>query len=137
MLDKVIGIFGAVFVNILFALCGAMFVGLVGEWYALQNEAAYLANSMAKYGGYTTEANAELARFISERGLDRTRLAVQVSAPGGPVPWGTPVRASVTYRFPYRVGRFVSFDVPLVGSARAVSAYVPGTYSVTYTYPAF
>ena len=137
MLDKVVATFGGLLVLVVFSLGCAFLVGLVGEWYALQNEAAYLAASQAKYGGYTTEANAELSRFIAERGLERSRLSVEVSAPGGPVFWGTPVRARITYRFPYRLGRWASFDVPVTGAGRAVSAYVPGAYGVAYTWPSY
>ncbi|MEW5898764.1 MAG: hypothetical protein AB1652_06275 [Bacillota bacterium] len=137
MLDKVIATFGALFVILLFMLGGALFIGWIGQWYALQNEADFLAKSQGKYGGYTTEANAELNRFIAERNLDRSRLTVQVSAPGGPVYWGTPVRATITHNFPFRLGNFVAFDVPVTGAGRSVSAYAPGAYNVTYTWPTY
>lgn len=135
MLDKIIATFGALFILLIFTISGALFVGLIGQWYAIQNEAAFLAASQGKYGGYTTEANAELSRFISERRLEKSRLVVQVSASGSPRPWGTPVTATVTYNHPVRLGRWVSFDAPVTGRGRAVSAYLPGTYSVTYTSP--
>lgn len=137
MLDKVVGTFGALFVILLFTFCGTIFAGLIGEWYALQNEAQFLAQSQGKYGGYTTEANTELQNFVADRRLDRSRLTVQVSAPGAPVPWGTPVRATVTYNFPYRLGRWVSFDVPVTGRGRAVSTYLRGAYNVSYTSPSW
>jgi hypothetical protein len=137
MLDRVIGTFGALFVVLIFVLCGALFIGWIGQWYALQNEADFLAKSQGKYGGYTAEANAELAQFIAERNLDRTRLEVRVSAPGGPVFWGVPVKASVTYRFPFKLGRWVSFDVPVTGTGWSVSTYAPGAYGVTYTWPSY
>lgn len=137
MLDKVVAAFGAVFVLLVFALGCAVFMGLTGVWYALQNEADFLARSQAKYGSYTWEANVELNRFINERGLDRSRLTVEVSAPSNPVPWGTPVRAAVRYNFPFRLGRWASFDVLITGVGRAVSAYAPGAYQVTYAWPSY
>ncbi|SHE97781.1 hypothetical protein SAMN02745218_01195 [Desulfofundulus australicus DSM 11792] len=137
MLNEVVATYGAVFVLVVFVLGCAMLVGLAGEWYVLQNEAAFLAASQAKYGGYTQEANVDLQRFVSERHIDRSRLSVEVSAPGSPVPWGTPVTARVTYNFPFRLGKWASFDVPVTGAGRAVSAYVPGAYDVTYTYPSW
>ena len=137
MLDKVVAAVGALIILCVFAVGLALTSGITGFWYALQNEAAYLAASQAKYGGYTTEANAELNRFIAERNLDRSRLTVQVSAPGAPVYWGTPVRANMTYRFPFRLGRWATFDVPVTGAGRAVSAYAPGAYNVTYTWPGY
>ena len=137
MLDKVIGTFGALFIILIFVLCGVLFIGLVGQWYIIQNEAQFLAHSQGKYGGYTQEANNELQTFVAEKGLDRDRLSVQVSAPGAPVPWGTPVHAKITYNFPYRLGQWVNFDVPISGQGRAVSTYLRGAYNVSYTYPSW
>lgn len=137
MLDKVIATFGALFILLLFTICGTLFIGMIGQWYAIQNEAVFLATSQGKYGGYTTEANAELNRFITERRLEKTRLNVEVSAPGTPRPWGTPVTATITYNHPIRLGRWLSIDAPIAGHGRAVSAYLQGNYQVTYTSPAY
>lgn len=137
MLDKVIATFGGLFILTVFALGLAMLSGLTGLWFAFQNEADFLAKSQGKYGGYTTEANAELGRFIAEKRLDRSRLTVQVSAPGGPVWWGSPVRATVSYNFPFKLGRWAAINVPLTAYGRAVSAYVPGSYSVVYAWPVY
>ena len=137
MLDKIVGTFGALFVILLFTFCGTLFVGLIGEWYAIQNEAQFLAQSQGKYGGYTQEANTELQNFVTTQHLDGSRLTVQVSASGAPVFWGTPVHATVTYNFPYQLGQWVSFDVPIAGRGRAVSTYLPGAYNVNYTSPSW
>ena len=137
MLDKVVATFGALFVLTVFVIGFAISLGLMGLWYNLQNEAVYLAVSQAKYGGYTTKANTELNRFIQECKLDRSRLTVQVSAAWGPVPWGTPVRATLTYRYPFKLAKWFTFDVPVTGAGRAVSAYVPGIYNVSYTGPIY
>lgn len=137
MLDKVIATFGALFILVVFALGLAMLSGLTGLWFGLQNEADFLAKSQGKYGGYTTEANIELGRFITDRRLDRSRLTVQVSAPGSPVSWGNPVRAAVSYNFPFNLGRWATINVPLTAYGRAVSAYVPGAYNVAYTWPSY
>ena len=123
------------FVVLLFAFCATLFIGLTGEWHAIQNEAQFLAQSQSKYGGYTPEANTELREFIADRRIDRTRLSVYASASGAPVAWGTPVHATITYNFPYKLGKWVDFDVPITGQGRAVSTYLPGAYNVSYTHP--
>ncbi len=135
MLDKVIGTVGSLFVILLFVICSAVFVGYIGQWYIIQNEAQFFAQSQGKYGGYTQEANTQLSSFISEHKLDRTRLTIQVSSPGNPSPWGMPVKATINYNFPFRVGNLVNFNVPVKGVGESVSTYLPGAYSVTYTYP--
>lgn len=135
MLDKVIGTFGVMFVILLFTITGGMFIGTIGQWYIIQNEAQFLAASQGKYGGYTTEANAELQKFIADHKLDPKRLNVEVSAAGIPAPWGKPVTARITYNSPFKLGQWVSFDIPLSGYGRAVSNYLPGAYSVTYISP--
>ena len=136
MLDKVIAMFGALFILLGFAMSSTLFVGMICQWYALQNQAQFLASSQGKYGGYTTIADASLDQFINDFRLDRTKIDVTVSAPNAPVPYGTVVTAQVTYPFEFKIGDwFTPFTVPLSGRGRSVSTYLPGTYSVTYTAP--
>ncbi|NSW82733.1 MAG: hypothetical protein HPY90_05570 [Syntrophothermus sp.] len=135
MLDKVVGVFGALFLILLMTFTSALFIGMIGQWYAIQNEAQFLAVSQGKYGGFTTQANAELQRFVSDRKLDRQRLDVQVSAAGGPVAWGQPVTAQITYQYPFKLGKLISFNVPISGKGWSVSTYLEGAYSATYTSP--
>jgi len=136
MLDKVIGTFGTLFVILLFAMTSTLFVGMIGQWYAIQNQAQFLAESQGKYGGYTTIANNSLNGFISDFNLDRSKLQVNVSAPGGPVSYGSVVEAEIVYPFEFKLGNsFTPFNVPLTGRGRSVSTYLPNTYNVTYTAP--
>jgi len=136
MLAKFVAAVTSLFILLGFALCCALLVGMIGQWYALQNEAQYLAVSQGKYGGYTTEADEGLRDFIRERNLDPARLTVEVSAPNAPVPWGTTVWARLTYRFRFGAGNFLApFEVTLTATGRAVSTYLPGAYDVVYTSP--
>jgi len=136
MLDKVIATFGALTILLIFAMTSALFVGMIGQWYSLQNQAQFLAASQGKYGGYTTVADDALQEYISDYNLDRSRLDVSVSAPYGPVSYGTAVTTEITYQFEFGAGNwFTPFTVDLTGRGRSVSTYLPGTYSVTYTAP--
>ncbi len=136
MLDKVIATFGALAILLIFAMTSAIFVGMIGQWYALQNQAQFLASSQGKYGGYTVEADNALQEYINDYNLDRSKLTVSVSAPNGPVPYGTSVTAEITYQFEFGIGNwFTPFTVDLTGRGRSVSTYLPGTYSVSYTAP--
>lgn len=137
MLDKVIATFGALFILLVFAMCSVLFIGMMGQWIAVQDQAHFLAKSQGKYGGYTTEADRTLREFCVNLNLNESvvRQNTHVSAPGAPVPWGTPVTARITNEFDFRLGNFVAFKVPLTGVGWSVSTYLPGTYDVTYTSP--
>lgn len=136
MLDKVIALIGAVFVLMLFVMSAAVFLGMMSSWYALQDEAQFLAASQGRYGGYTVEADNQLRQFVQNFKLNPGDVRVQVSAPNAPRPWGQTVTASITYPFQFKVGRFFTpFTVPLTGRGASVSTYIPGTYNVQYTSP--
>lgn len=138
MLDKVIAAFGGVFIILLFAICGAVFLSMLSQVYILQDEAQFLARSYGKYGGHTTEANQQLNQFIQNRNLDRSRIeSISVSPSGGGGGyWGTPIQATIKYNFPFGVGSLVpTFDVPLTCTGHSVSTYLEGAYNVTYTNP--
>lgn len=138
MLEKVIALFGAIFILLGFVMTSALFLGMMSQWYALQDEAQFLAASQGKYGGYTVEANNQLREFINNFKLDRSKLTVKVSAPNAPRPWGQTVTATITYLFEFKVGRFITpFTVPLTGRGASVSTYIPGTYNVAYTSPSY
>ncbi|MBO8128246.1 MAG: hypothetical protein H0Z39_03480 [Peptococcaceae bacterium] len=136
MLHKVIATFGALFIILGVTLSGALLVGMIGQWYVVTNQAQFLAESQGKYGGYTTEAEAAMQQFYHDYNLDPSEVDVYVSAPGGPVPWGTVVTARITVPFKFQVGSFMTpFEVLLTGYGRSVSTYLPGSYDVTYTSP--
>lgn len=138
MLEKVIALFGAIFILLGFVMTAALFLGMMSQWYALQDEAQFLAASQGKYGGYTVEANNQLREFINNFKLDRSKLIVKVSAPNAPRPWGQTVTARITYPFEFKVGNFITpFTVLLTGRGVSVSTYIPGTYNVAYTSPSY
>lgn len=110
-------------------------VGLTGQWFKTQALAAHLANSQAKFGGYTTTANQVLYRFVAGAGDSLQVVEVNVSAPGGPVPYGTTVTAEVRAVYHMQIGGVNLAPVPITGKGQAVSAYWPGVLDVRYTYP--
>ncbi|MDI6906428.1 MAG: hypothetical protein QMC81_02910 [Thermoanaerobacterales bacterium] len=116
--------------------CLAITQGMMTLWHATENQAQFLAISQGRYGGYTTEADEAMRDFCHDLNLDCSEIEVAVSAPGGPVPWGTVVTAKVTVPFKFQLGSFlVPFEVPLTGYGRSVSTYLPGSFDVTYTWP--
>jgi hypothetical protein len=138
MLSKMITAIGSFFIMTLLAVAIAALIAMLGQWYMLQNQTQFIALSMGKYGGYTSEADRSMAEFISEKNLDPQRLDVEVSAIG-PVHWGEPL--SVTVRYRYLLGeRFFPqpIEVPLTTKGRAVSSYLPGLFAgVSYQQPSW
>lgn len=121
-------------------MAGAFFLAMFKLSWALQDEAQFLAASQGKYGGYTVEANNSLREFVAEQKLNPANLTVRVSAPNQPVPWGTVVKADITYNFRFKVGEFIDIPtpIPLTGRGRSTSTYLEGAYTgVNYTSPAF
>lgn len=138
LIDTIIAKFGAIFFIILTFIAGAMALEMMSKWFIVHNQAQFIARSMGKYGGYTTEADKNLKEFASEIKADSSNLDVQVSPAGSPVPWGTVVTCRVKYTYRFAIGAYIpGFDVPLTGRGRSVSTYLDGAYSVSYTSPAY
>ncbi len=137
MLARVISSFGIVFVLMVWVIMCASTVGLIGEWFQVQNLAQFLANSQAKYGGYTTIANTALSQWNHDKGDSLQITGVSVSAAGTPVVYGTTVTAEVRCDYKITAGTLDLIRVPIVGKGQAVSSYWPGLYSVTYTHPSY
>ena len=136
MLDRMVGTYGMLFIFFIFFFGACACMGMVGQWYTVQDQAQFVAMSEGRYGGYTTDAETSMDQFCQDDHLNRSDVAVQVSAPGAPVPWGTPVTAEVTVPYQFQVGSLLSFTVPITGVGRSVSSYMPDTYDVSYTTPA-
>lgn len=136
MLDDIIMLFGVMFIIMIFVMGGAMVVGYVVHWSVIQDQAQFIAESEGRYGGYTTDADSNMRQFIAENNINPSEIQVQVSAPGSPVPWGTPVWAKITDTFHFTVGNIINLTFPVTGDGRSVSSYLNGAYvGISYTNP--
>lgn len=128
---------GAIFFIILVFIAGALALLMMSKWFMVHNEAQFIARSMGKYGGYTTEADRNLKEFAREINADKSNFDAQVSA-CSPVSWGTVVTSEIRYTYRFAVGEYIpGFDVPLTGRGRSVSTYLDGAYNVSYTSPSY
>ncbi|MBM7854948.1 hypothetical protein JOC37_001328 [Desulfohalotomaculum tongense] len=140
MLKDMVMSFGSIFLFLCFVVAGGMFIGMVTQWNAVQNEAQYIARSMGKYGGYTTEADEDLRKFTKELNIAPDDIDVEIEPVSAPVDWGTTVTAKITRKFHFKVGEFIDIKtpIPLVGKGRSVSTYLDGAYSgISYCYPSY
>ena len=142
MLDRFIMTIGVFFLILAFALGGAELVSMIFVEFNVQNEAQQIAMSEGHYGGYTSDEQSAVEQYIATY-CQKQRLswsepqAVNVSAPGSPVAYGTNVSATLTMPFNFALGSFMpGFNVNLTGTGRSVSSYIQGmTPSVTYASP--
>lgn len=127
MLSDIISTYGVMFL-ILLVLMGAMLaMGMINQWGMLHAEAAYIASTMGKYGGYTDIAAGSLSAFCSETGMDESKITKQVSA-RGPVMRGTVMWVKLSYPFQFKIyPSLPGFTVPISAKAYAVSNYLADT----------
>lgn len=139
MLSKIIAAIGNTYQYLLLFVAGGLFLVMLNQAYAVQNQAQFLATAQGKYGGYTVEADNTLKDFVNEFNIKPGDIDVTVSAPNNPVPWGTPVGAEITTYFHFKVGEVIDLKTPIAitGRGRSVSSYEPGNYSVTYMSPSY
>lgn len=134
MLDKVIMLPFSLVVIFMFAFFSVTGMALFGQWFMVQSQAQFVASSMGKWGGYTSEAQQAMNDFASRINVPRSQISVQVSDVG-PVPWGKQVWARVTVPFKFQVGQYNVGTYSLSGLGRSVSTYLKGAYNVSYVSP--
>ncbi len=125
MLDKVIMFPFSLFLIFLFAFFAVTGMGMFSQWAMVQNQAQYVAASMARYGGYTQEAENAVREFADRLNLSRSAVDVEVNSIG-PIPWGMDAEARITIPYRFRVGEYSVGTFNISGSGRAVSTYLGG-----------
>jgi hypothetical protein len=123
------------FIFLIFLISGVALMGMVNQWYEAQDLAQFIARSEGIYGGYTSETQSDVSQFCQDTKL--ANATIEVSAPGAPVMFGTPVSAEVSVPFTFQIGSIVtlSTSVPITGIGRSISAYLPGEFNATYVSP--
>lgn len=134
MLDKAIMLPFTMFLVFLFAFFAVTGMGVFNHWALVQNQAQFLASSVGKWGGYTTEAAQSVNKFARDLRLSPGDVRVTVNEPG-PISYGKPVWVTVTIPYYFKVGRFNAGTFTLSGTGRTVSTYAFDAYSVSYTSP--
>jgi len=127
MLSDVVSTYGVMFLIMLVLVGAMMAMGMINQWSMLHAEAAYIASTMAKFGGYTDVAASSLSSFCSETGMDESKITKQVSA-RGPVMRGTVMWVRLSYPFEFKIcPSLPGFTVPISAKAYGVSNYLSGT----------
>ncbi len=136
MLDKVIMLPFTMVLIFMFFFVGITGVIMFGQWCMIQNQAQFVATSMGKWGGLTTETKTDTIQFANE--INHTYgndLRLNVSNSGYPAPWGQEVWAEIKSQFNFEIGEIEVGVYELTGYGRSVSTYLDGAYSASYTYP--
>lgn len=111
-----------IFLFVFFAITG---MAMFNQWAMVQNQAQFVALSVAKWGIYTNEAEFSVKDFADQLKLPRS--AIKVNTTSGS--YGQSIIADVTVPFNFKVGKYSVGKFDLKGVGRAVSSYIPGTYS--------
>ncbi len=124
-----------IFLILMVSFTAAVGIIMFGQWCAVQNQAQFVAESMGKWGGYTTDADRAMREFADRINVSKSRIDIEVSNVY-PVPWGTPVWVRLYVPFNFSVGNVNVGRYTLEGVGRSVSSYMPGSgYSASYVYP--
>jgi hypothetical protein len=133
MLDKVIMLTFSMFMIFLFAFISVTGVGMFTQWCQVQDEAQYIATSMGKWGGYTSQAAQSVQTFSQGINCPQSKITVQVSS-AGPINFGGSLWARITVPFDFTVGEYKIGTYNITGLGKSVSSYLGG-YNVTYISP--
>ena len=136
MLSKILSTFLIIFVTTMFLVMSISMVGLIGQWFRINSFAAHLADSQARYGGYTRE-HAQQAANQFMTGIQNSSLEIgdiTASHPGGSAMHGEIVWIEIEAEYNIEMG-VLSFVVPLSARGQSVSSFRPGLMSVTYVNP--
>ena len=136
MLERFISTYGMLFMFFIFLLTGVILMGMINQWYMIQDQAQFIARSEGIYGGYTTDTASSVKQFLQE--INQPDATIEVSAPNSPVAWGTPVWATISVPFKFQLGSVATLktSLPITGVGRSISACLPGEFSnVVYCSP--
>ena len=124
MLENVITFPFIMFIILLFAFFAVTGMAMFNQWAMVQNQAQFVAVSVAKWGIYTNEAEASINNFANQLNLPRS--AIKVNTTSGS--YGQGIIADVTVPFNFKVGKYSAGLFDIKGMGRAVSTYMPGAY---------
>jgi hypothetical protein len=131
-LDKVLAsIVALTLLIIFFCGCVVLYVG-VTQWFLAQNEAIYISDSMAMYGGYTDVLNQQVINYCSNYKIDfaSVNLNVTPSVPGStdtpPAAYGQEVDVVLSYKYPMSFMGVTFIPMTITTHASAVCTYVQG-----------
>ena len=134
MLSKILSSFLIIFVLTIFLVMSVSMISLLGQWFRLNSLATYLADSQAKFGGHTTQAEAVLDNFVGDSTLQNFQVTVTTN-PSWAAPHGQTVGATVNADFPFQIGQLLNISlVRISAEGRSISTY-RGLYNVTFVSP--
>jgi hypothetical protein len=130
MLERVIGTIGMIFIFLIVLMGAAMFMGVMGQWYKVQDQAQFLATSIGDSGyessGIQTEFddwNAEYCR--DEATINPTGSNFSAYTQSNPVPWGSPITVEIDDNMQISLLGFPStLPSPIRGIGKSLSSFL-------------
>jgi hypothetical protein len=130
MLERVIGTIGMIFIFLIVLMGAAMFMGVLGQWYKVQDQAQFLATSIADSGYESSNIQAEFDAWNAEYCQDEATINQAESnftgyTQASPAPWGSPVTVEVDDNLQISLLGFPStLPSPIKGIGESLSSFL-------------
>lgn len=126
MLEDKISFLGMLVIKFMIVLLVIGILGGLFNWYRLNGQANFIADSMSRYGCYTTIAEQALDNFCLQAKIDKSKIRVTVSPSMSRAAYGQPVSVRLDYDYNFRIGQINLAPWPLSANGTAVSTYIQG-----------
>ncbi|MGD0620964.1 MAG: hypothetical protein ABSA82_00640 [Thermacetogeniaceae bacterium] len=130
MLERVIGTIGMIFIFLIVLMGAAMFMGVMGQWYKVQDQAQFLAVSIGDSGYESSTIQAEFDGWNAEYCRDEATINQAESnftgyTQSNPAPWGSPITVEVDDNVQISLLGFPStLPSPIKGIGKSLSSFL-------------
>jgi hypothetical protein len=130
MLERVIGTIGMIFIFLIVLMGAAIFMGVVGQWYKVQDQAQFLATSIADSGYESSTIQAEFNDWNADycRGeaiINQAGSNFNAYTQESPAPWGSPIAVEVDDNLQISLLGFPStLPNPIRGIGKSLSSFL-------------
>ncbi len=130
MLERVIGTIGMIFIFLIVLMGAAMFMGVMGQWYKVQDQAQFLATSIADSGYESSTIQTEFNDWNADycRGdasIDQAGSNFIGYTQSNPAPWGSPITVEVDDNMQISLLGFPStLPSPIKGIGKSLSSFL-------------
>jgi hypothetical protein len=130
MLERVIGTIGMIFIFLIVLMGAAMFMGVIGQWYKVQDQAQFLATSIGDSGYENASIQSEFAGWNAEYCRNEALINPSGSnftayTQSNPAPWGSPINVEVDDNMQISLLGFPSkLPSPIKGIGKSLSSFL-------------
>jgi hypothetical protein len=130
MLERVIGTIGMIFIFLIVLMGAAMFMGVMGQWYKVQDQAQFLATSIGDSGYESSAIQAEFddwdARYCrNEATINLAESDFARYTQESPASWGSPITVAIDDNMQIDLLGFpATLPSPIRGIGKSLSSFL-------------